>query len=281
MVVSSLVAIGVARLGGASTWIGRVGDDGFGERVIRELRAEGVGVRAVLDEGAATGLMVKERVTAQSVRVHYRRTGSAGSRLCPDDVDASEIVCAGVLHVTGITPALSESAAHAVRHAIDIARGAAVPVSVDVNHRASLWPHPARAVAAYRDLLATATVVFAGPDEAALIVGAADHATMARRLADLGPSQVLLKRGGEGCLALVDGVVHEVAALPIDPFDTVGAGDAFAAGYLAELLEGAPLETRLGTAARCGAFACLGPGDWESLPRRRDLALLDGEPVIR
>ncbi len=136
----SNVAIGVARLGGRAAWIGRVGADGLGARIVRELHAERLGVHAIVDDGARTGLMVKERRTPASTSVSYYRSGSAGSRLEPGDLDAELIRSARVLHVTGITPALSASAAAAVHAAVDLAVDAGVPVSFDLNHRATLWP---------------------------------------------------------------------------------------------------------------------------------------------
>lgn len=278
----SNVAIGVARLGGRSAWIGRVGADGIGERVLRELRAEGVDVRQIVDDGARTGLMVKERRTADATRVGYYRSGSAGSRLSPDDLDAAVIESADVLHVTGITPALSPSAAATVEAAIDLAVGAGVPVSFDINHRATLWNNTGDAAEAYRRIIARASIVFAGADEAALVAEGDDSDSLAAAIAALGPNQVIIKLGPDGCAALIDGVDYRVAAIPVAPIDTVGAGDAFVAGYLAELMAGVPAVGRLATAVRTGAFACLGPGDWESYPTRAELGLLDGgDPVIR
>ncbi len=130
-------------------------------------------------------------------------------------------------------------------------------------------------------LAAKATILFAGDDEARLIVDDGEPALMAERLAALGPSQVIVKLGARGCHALIDGERHDLPAIPIDPVDTVGAGDAFVAGYLAELLVDAPVQERLATAVRCGAFACLGPGDWESYPTRADLGLLDATDPVR
>lgn len=277
----SNVAIGLARLGCEVTWMGRIGADSTGELIRRELRAEGVLARVVIDNGAPTGLMVKSQPLAGVTRVEYHRAGSAASRMTPADIDAEAIRQASVLHVTGITPAISESAAATIDRALDIAEGAGIPVSFDINHRPSLW-RGRDAVETYRAIARRASVVFAGLDEASLIVDGSSPAELATGIADLGPTQVLVKLGGDGCLALIDGEVHEVAAIPITPADTVGAGDAFAAGYLAELLAGVSPAVRLATAARAGAFACLGPGDWESLPRRSDLDLLGGnDPVLR
>ena len=101
-------------------------------------------------------------------------------------------------------------------------------------------------------------------------------------IAALGPTEVIIKLGADGCHALIDGRELRMPAIPITPIDTVGAGDAFVAGYLAELLADATPEARLATAVHAGAFACLGPGDWESLPTRDDLRGTAGsDPVAR
>jgi 2-dehydro-3-deoxygluconokinase len=272
----SNVAVGLARLGADVTWLGRIGADGFGERVARELRGEGIEVIAVQDETAPTGLMVKERPTTDGSRpVLYYRTGSAGSRIAAEDLTALAIPDAAVLHVTGITPALSATAHETVLMAIAIATVAEIPVSFDVNHRPSLW-HDRDPAPTYREIAAAATIVFAGLDEAQLLIGSElGAADAAQAIADLGPSQVVIKLGADGCLALIDGEKHEVPAVPVQVVDTVGAGDAFVAGYLAELLAGLPARGRLATAVTTGAFACLSPGDWEGFPRRDELGKLD------
>ncbi|MBX9472330.1 sugar kinase [Microcella sp.] len=277
----SNVAIGVARLGAPSTWIGRIGADGLGDRVVRELRAESVTVVAAVDDSASTGLMVKEQRTAAATRVTYYRSVSAGRNLSVDDIPAGLIEEAQLVHVTGITAALSDSAHAALHAAIDRARDAGVPVSFDVNHRNTLW-RGRDASSEYRDIAARSNIVFAGLDEARLLVAGTDPATLAASIAALGPTQVVIKLGERGCLGLIDGETHEVAAVRITPVDTVGAGDAFVAGYLAELLAGLPARQRLETAVRTGAFACLGPGDWEGYARRDELAILESrEPVER
>lgn len=277
----SNVAIGVARLGGSAHWIGRVGDDAIGRKVVRDLRGEGVSVSAIVDVEAGTGVMTKESRIPGRTAVHYARSGSAGSRLSVDDIDAALVRSAGVLHVTGITPALSSSAEDAVFHAVEIARESGVPVSFDVNHRPSLWRgRDPRAV--YERLVRASDIVFAGEDEAAIVVGAAPAAEQAERVERLGPATVVIKRGHEGAVARHGGEVFDLPAIPIVPVDTVGAGDAFVAGYLVEFLAGSDALTALTTAVRSGAFACLAPGDWESLPRLGEAHLLDAaDPVSR
>ena len=159
---------------------------------------------------------------------------------------------------------------------------AGASVSFDVNHRASLWS-AAEAGAFSRDLLERVDLVFAGEDEATLVIGPHQRAEdAAAELAALGPREVVVKRGAQGALSLVDGGVHTAPAVPVDVVDTVGAGDAFVAGYLAERVNGGSPAARLALAVTTGAFTCLTPGDWEGLPRREELSLLtDREPVRR
>lgn len=279
----SNVAIGVARLGVPAVWIGRVGADGVGERILRTLRAERVHAHARVDPSAPTGIMIKYRSIGGVSSVLYHRTGSAGSRLQADDLDADAIRAAAVLHVTGITPALSADAAAAVDRAIDIAIDAGVPVSFDVNHRAALGGGSAAAIE-YQRIAARASLVFGGEEEIRMLGGApADPLDSARELSGrLGGADVVVKLGANGCVAVIDGAEFIVPAVRVQVLDTVGAGDAFVAGYLAEMVSGSSPARRLDTATRAGALACLGPGDWESIPGRAELALLDAsDPVHR
>jgi 2-dehydro-3-deoxygluconokinase len=274
----SNVAIGARRLGSPAAWVGRVGDDELGELVVSRIRAEGVDVGGVVrDPGAPTSLMVKERRTAAMVRVLYYRRHGPGSRLEPGDLDPARVAAAGVLHVTGITPALSDSARATVEHAVELAREARVPVSFDLNYRSALWP-PDRAAAVCRDLAARADLVFASDDEAELLGLQGEAADLASGLADLGNGHAVVKLGERGAVAAVDGRVHVVDPVPVQAVDPVGAGDAFVAGYLAETLAGRPVPERLATAAACGAFAVTVPGDWEGLPSRDELAALAHRP---
>lgn len=270
----SNVAIGVQRLGGTAVWCGRTGADSLGQLVRREIRAEGVTVRSIEDPSAPTGLMLKERRTMATQKVSYYRAGSAGSKLTPEDLDSSLISGAAVLHVSGITPALSATAATTIREAIDIARSQGVTVSFDLNYRANLWTTE-DARRSYQELIPLTDIVFAGDEEAVIATGPAHEPTeLAQRLADLGPSQAIIKLGSKGAVASIDDKIYHQPAVAIEAVDTVGAGDAFVAGYLAELMAGKAPSDRLELAAKTGAFACLAYGDWEGLPTRAELALL-------
>jgi 2-dehydro-3-deoxygluconokinase len=276
----SNVAIGVRRLGVPATWIGRLGDDPAGALIRRELRAEGVET-LVVDDPAPTGLMVRWRPAPGHGRVVYYRRDSAGAHLCADDIPDRVVRDADVFHATGITLALGPGPADAVAHGVAVARAAGTTVSFDVNHRSALWSE-SEAAAAVAAMLPACDAAFAGLDEARMVTGAADAAGAAAALAALGPSQVVIKLGAAGCLARIDGTTYEVPAPRVTAVDTVGAGDGFVAGYLAELISGAGPEQRLATAITAGALAVTVPGDWEGLPHRQALGLLTAtEPVIR
>ncbi|MFF4414856.1 sugar kinase [Streptosporangium sp. NPDC001559] len=276
----SNLAIGVSRMGRRAAWFGRVGADEFGELLRSTLAGEGVDVRGMtVDPEAPTGLMVKSKRTAELVDVRYYRSGSAGSRLRPDDLDLPTLRSARVLHVTGITLAISASAAETVRAAVSEARAAGVTVSLDVNYRRALWS-PTEASAALRDVVASTDVLFATEAEGGLLAEGDDPVRLAKSLSALGPRHVLVKRGPLGAVELSDGVLRHAEPYRVTELDPVGAGDAFAAAWLAETMEEADPERRLATACAAGAFAVTSEGDWESLPRRRDLALLSPSDAV-
>ncbi|MFI8509964.1 sugar kinase [Streptomyces sp. NPDC085460] len=275
------VAVGVSRLGHSAAWTGRVGDDAAGAMILAGLRGEGVDVTgARTDPDAPTGLMLRERRTADRLRVSYYRAGLAGSRLAPGDLDEARITGARILHVTGITPALSDTARAAVEHAVRLAHSAGVTVSLDVNHRERLWSR-AEAAETLARLLPYTDLVFAGPEEATLFVPDGAPEAMARALTALGPAEAVVKLGAEGAVAVADGTAHAQAAVPVTAVEPVGAGDAFVSGYLAARLDGSPVPERLRLAALCGAFAVSVPGDWEGLPHRAELGLLAAQDITR
>jgi 2-dehydro-3-deoxygluconokinase len=279
----SNVAIGLARLGVPTSWLGRIGDDSLGERVAREIRGDGVDVRAVVDPDAATGLMVKERPSAASTAVHYYRAGSAGSRLRPDDLPEGWVEDAALLHITGITPLLSSTARDALHAAIDRARASGAVVSFDINYRSAL-ASPAIAGPVLRELAERSDIVFGGEEEFAILYPGASVADAAARLRDAGCATTVVKLGPAGAAVITADSVVEAAGFTIDVVDTVGAGDAFVSGYLSALLEELDTEATLHRANACGAMACLVPGDWEAAPTRQELERFsnrDSDPVRR
>ncbi|WP_407319742.1 sugar kinase [Isoptericola halotolerans] len=278
----SNVAIGLRRLGAPSAWIGRIGTDSAGDLVERLLRGEDVATTCLRDDEAPTGLMLKERRSTMETRIWYYRAGSAGSRLAPGDVPDEAVRSAATVHLTGITPALSSSALELTLELVERAEKFGVPLSFDLNYRSSLWtPEAARDV--YARIVPRCAVVFAGLDEAALLGCSGNDAdAAARELHALGARTAVVKRGPDGAVAATEDGMFSAPGVPVEVRDTVGAGDAFVAGFLADRIAGRDVPTALTTAAAVGAYACTGDGDWEVLPRRDELDRLTGsEPVTR
>lgn len=283
------VAVGLARLGHRVAYVGRVGADAFGTVVRRQLRGEGVDVdHLTTDPAGPTGLMVRELRDLGPMEIIYHRAGSAASHLEPADVDAARGAIAGArwLHLTGITPALSPSAAAAVVRAKELARAAGVSVSLDLNIRRRLWAE-ADAAVALRALVKGCDLVLGGLDEVALVGGlarsleeggGADATAAADALIAAGAGRVIVKLGADGALLRdAGGTTSRSPALPVPRVvDPVGAGDAFTAGYLALTLEGAPIEGALRAANACGALAVSTVGDLTGLPDRPTLEALMG-----
>lgn len=305
------VAIGLARLGHSVRWVGRVGDDELGQLARRTLRAENVLADLVAeDHSRPTGLMLLEPRIADVSRVNYYRAGSAGSALSVRDLEPAFEAVPRLVHLTGITPALSASAAEATVWAASRARSLGAVVSFDVNYRGKLWSREdARKVLG--ELAGLADIVIASEDELDLVSRSAPtgaghaanalcdaghpaealpgadqpahalanaEAEAAASLAERGVAEVVIKRGARGATAWSDGRAYNVPAHPVRVLDTVGAGDAFTAGYLSALLDGGDVEAKLERAAVLGAFAVSRPGDWAGLPFREDLELLQHEP---
>mgnify|MGYP000358771122 CR=1 FL=1 len=264
------VAIGVSRLGGGAAWLGRVGDDEIGALVTATLRKEGVDVAGVtVEAGRPTSLLMRGSSVGGVRRPSYYREDGPGARLQPRDVPEPIIASASVLHVTGITPALSASARDTVRAAMVRAVAAGVAVSLDVNYRPALWSSgEARPVV--EDLVSLADHVFVGQDEAEALGWGGTAESLGARLSALGADVVIVKQAEAGATAIAAGRAVHAPAAPTRPVEMHGAGDAFAAGYIAELMRGAPLATRLATATACAARDDA-PGDWEGLPTRSEI----------
>lgn len=278
----STVAIGLSRLGHEAVWVGVVGEDELGARVRRDLAAEGVDTRfARTDPDHQTGFMIRELRSAEYTRVTYFRRDSAGSRLRPADVEAalSANPDLDLVHLTGITPALGESCAEAVRRAVELARAAGIPVSFDVNYRSTL-PGSGVLAGLVKELLPGIDVLFVGDDELALVTEEADAEHAARDLLARGPAEVVVKQGSNGALAATaDGGVVTHPALQVRVVDVIGAGDSFTAGYLAARFDGLAPAQRLRWGTIAAACTVGTHGDWEGLPTRADLRGRGGGPV--
>jgi 2-dehydro-3-deoxygluconokinase len=260
----SNVAAHVAALGHQAAWFSRLGDDALGRRVTAQLAGRGVDVSTVVtDPVNPTGLYVKDPGNG----VRYYRAGSAASHLSPADAERVQLAGVRILHVSGITAAISESAARFLSRLIDRAHEAGVLVSFDVNHRAALWD-AATAAGALTTLARRADLVFTGRDEAESLWGTVE-ADDVRALYPHVP-ELVVKDGSIGATTYFsDSRVFE-PALVVDVVDPVGAGDAFAGGYLAALLDGVPPAERLRAGHRRAALTLLTTGDSIDTPPTKE-----------
>jgi 2-dehydro-3-deoxygluconokinase len=287
----SNVACTLARAGHSVRWISRVGADGFGDHLLETIAASGVDVRAVQrDPHRPTGVYFRtagERATTLDphpgkAEVVYYRKGSAASALSPALVRRRDAWAGRVLHLTGITGALSATCRALMRRLTRRAPGRPL-VSFDVNHRPALWHGADPWLLA--ELARGCDLVFVGEDEAEAAWGLADAAAIRAALPE--PAVLVVKQGAAGATVFTgeggpDRGPHRlhVPAPVVDVVAHVGAGDAFAAGFLSATLRGLPLRDRLRHGHLLAAAALTVPGDLAVPPHREHadaLAALDDE----
>ncbi|WP_238783437.1 sugar kinase [Streptomyces monomycini] len=279
----SNVACALARTGHRTRWISRLGADAFGDHVRDAVAACGVDVSHVQrDPARPTGVYFRtagERATgteteAGEAEVAYYRAGSAASAMSPGLLDADALHDTRVLHLTGITAALSDSCLDVLRVLTAPAPGRPL-VSFDVNYRVGLWRDRAvRGPGLLLDLARHCDLVFVGEDEAAAAWDL--HGPDAVRDALPEPAVLVVKQGADGATAYArqaDGsdTVTTAPALAVDVVAPVGAGDAFAAGFLSATLRDLPVFTRLRHGHLMAAASLTVPGDLGT-PPCRDLA---------
>lgn len=265
-------AIGLTRLGHKAGWISRIGNDEFGEALIAFVRGEGVDVNQVtLDEEAQTAVFFKEIKTERDISVYYYRKGSAASKMSPELLDEDYIKKARFLHISGITPALSESCYLAAKKAIEIAQKHDVKIVFDPNLRRKLWSEE-RARNVLIEFCSLADIVLPGVSEAEFLFGKLDIEQLGKKLLDLGPELVVMKVGEKGAYYFKENEIELVPGYPVQKVvDPVGAGDGFAAGFVSGLLDHLSIREAVARGCAVGAFITQFRGDVEGLPSKRDL----------
>ncbi len=258
-------AIALRRLGIDVTWVSRLGSDALGDVVNAALEDEGLDLSYVSRDDAPTGLYFKMRAEGKSSLVYYRK-GSAASHLEPDDVPDDAIEGAALVHLTGITMALSESGRRTVVDVARRARARGIPVIFDPNYRPALWSGPDEAAAAHEEVLGFVDWYLCGFEEGNLLWGTSDERTLLDTL-DRKGLRAVVRVGREGALVHDMSSVTTVAPDRLEQvLDEVGAGDAFAAGFAFGLLNRWQPVDCVRAANTIAARALRGTGDWETLP---------------
>lgn len=261
----SNVAGHLASMSFDTSWLGRLGDDALGDRVFAELQARDLDTRWVIRHSSSpTGLYVKDPMPGDRAAVAYYRSTSAASTMSSSDFDLWPFAEARWVHLSGVTPALSASCNALVERILNESVNYDYLVSFDVNYRSALW-----SVAEARDRCSyignRSEVVLVGLDEAAILWGT----TTAEQVADIFPHAryVVVKDGAVEAVELAlhpDGgrSVVRVPALPVEVVEAVGAGDAFAAGYLGGMLRGLDPVSRLAAGHELAAWTLGSSADY-------------------
>jgi 2-dehydro-3-deoxygluconokinase len=274
------VAIAARRLGSSAAYVTRLGADIFADEIRDLMTREGIDQSGIVaDAEAPTGLYFVTHGPEGHVFT-YRRKGSAASLMTPADLKPELIAGARFFHASGISQAISASAAETVAAAMAMARAAGVSVSYDTNFRPRLWTaEAARPVieAAARQ----ASILKTSAEDCAALLGLSSPSDIARHFLGLGAGVVIVTLGRDGVfLATPEGSAH-VAGLAVAAVDATGAGDAFTGALLSERARGLPFAEAVRFANAAAALSTLGYGAIAPLPARAavEAALRNGPPI--
>jgi 2-dehydro-3-deoxygluconokinase len=267
---TSNAVIAAARQGAAAGYWTRLGRDVFGERFLELWADEGVDASHVEhDPDAPTGIYFVTHGPAGHAFSYYRR-GSAASRMRPPDVPLAAIAATSVLHVSGISQAISDGACDTVFAAIEAARAAGAAVSYDTNLRLKLWPL-ARARAVAMETIAQCDICLPSLEDAAQLTGLDDPDAVVDALLARGARVVALKLGPDGALVADGNERHRLAGHAVATVDATGAGDTFDGAFLAEWVRGSPLAEAARYANAAAALSTRGYGAVGPIPRRAEV----------
>ncbi|WP_258068786.1 sugar kinase [Arthrobacter sp. N199823] len=259
----SNVAQYLAERGHKVAWASRVGDDALGRRLAKELAGRGIDLSYLLiDPDSSTGVMFKDPGTG-ATKVQYYRANSAASLMGPELADTLPWHQLGLLHLSGITPALSPSCRAMMQALFSRAAQENVPVSFDINFREALWPASVAAPVLLK-LAQQADFLFVGLDEAQALWPNLVFASDVRALIDR-PKHLIVKDGAVGATEYDGLQLTFVPAARVDVVEAVGAGDAFAAGYLSSMLDGGRPTQRLGRGHEFAGRALRSISDFQAM----------------
>ncbi len=268
---TSNCTIAAARLGARTAYVTRLGDDAFGRMFIDLWRREGVDVSGVgIDADAPTGIYFVTH-GPNGHEFSYLRAGSAAARMRPGNLPLEVIRSTRVLHVSGISQAISANACDSVFAAIETARGASAKISYDSNLRLKLWPLD-RARAVITATIALCDWFLPSLDEAIQISGVSEPQAILDWCHARGAPMVALKMGAEGCWVSTGAARDRVAGNRVSAVDATGAGDCFDGAFIARIVAGDTPIAAARYANAAAAMATTGYGAVAPLPCHGDVA---------
>lgn len=268
----SNVSIALARLGNEVKWFSRLGDDPFGQKVLYELNAHRVDTKdVIIDAENSTGLMFKQKKELLDSEVIYFREQSAASTMHKNDVREEWIKDARVIHITGITPALSHSCKELVMEVIRLAKQYETLISFDPNIRLKLWD-----IESARETLIPIAkqcdIFLPGKSEMKLLCNVEELDRIEAYLQEWEVPLTIMKDGANGAWVLERGESTFIPSFNVKRVvDEIGAGDAFAAGFLHGFLQKQSHEDAVKMGHACAAFVVSSEGDTNGLPTKREL----------
>lgn len=260
------VAVGVCRLGLSAHFFTLMGNDQLGSAVLADFAAEGVDVSGVKRVASFSSAMIRNPGTTAPVEASYLRKGAAASLMTPEDLDRNLIGQSRWLHATGITCAISTSAAAAVAAGLDIARSANIKKSFDLNIRRKLWSEEAARVV-LEPIARDVDLLIGGEDEYCAVFGTSDPQEAIRIAASRANKIVIMTHGPAELTYAIDGQVVVVNPPQVKSVDPVGSGDAFTSGVISGLLGGLTVADAIAQGTISGARVASQFGDWAGLPR--------------
>ncbi len=270
----SNVAIGLSKLGCSVGWISKLGKDPFGEYIIKEIRGEGVDTSKVkITTNKHTGVLFKEFNPDGSTNVYYYRKDSAAHYLKFDFMDLDYLKSAKVIFFSGIILALSEQNRLFARKLLTFCKENNILVAFDPNIRLKLWSIE-EARKEILEILPYIDIFTPGLEEAQMLFGLDTPKEIIDFCLSKGIQTVVLKSGESDTIVANKEEVHNVPIFKVKKVvDTVGAGDAFVAGFLRTLIKGDGLAEAARVGNAMGAMAVQVQGDMEGLPTLEELEL--------
>lgn len=266
------VSIGLARLGYDVIYMTKLGEDPFGHYIYDFIKKEKVNISHVkFDSSHLTGIMFKSKRENGDPEIFYFRKHSAASSMNRSDLEFVKKENPKIIHLTGITPAISNDTKDATFYLAKLAKEKNITLTFDPNLRPQLWKDKTEMVRVINDLAFSSDVFLPGIKEAEILTGLSEPQKIAQFYLSKGVRIVVVKLGEKGAFVAKSNESYFINSFSVKVIDTVGAGDGFAVGIISGLADGLSLRETVTRANAIGAMQVMTPGDNDGLPNREKL----------